>query len=80
MYKVQELWIKKFFAIEKLARGVKYCAVAKHVRLANVSANAEVKPVRTNTAVQARVGGGSCLLHLPLTAVMDPAGGQTEEG
>lgn len=34
--------------------GVRCCAVAKHVRLANVTSNAELKPARTNTMVQAR--------------------------
>lgn len=70
--------------MEKLAYGVKCCAIAKHVRLANVTANAELKPVRTNTVVQAGGGGGcggrSCLLHLPLTAVSEPAAAQPEEG
>lgn len=34
--------------------GVRCCAVAKHVRLANVTSNAELKPARTNTMEQAR--------------------------
>lgn len=33
------------FVIEKLAYGVKCCAVAKHIRLANVSANADLNLV-----------------------------------
>jgi len=74
----RELRINKFFAIEMLAYGVKCCAVAKHVRLANGAANAGLKPVRSNTAVQA--WGRSCSLHLLLAAVVDPAASQTEEG
>lgn len=75
-YSHTKLRIKKFFAIGKLAYGVK-CAVAKHVRLASVSANTELKPVSTNSVVQARE---SLLLQLPLGAVMDPAASQSRQG
>lgn len=42
------------------------CAIAKHVRLANVTANTELKTVRTNTAVEAGVGGLVCCIFLSL--------------
>lgn len=67
------------FVIKKLAYGMKCCAVAKHVRLANGTANADLKLVRANGAMQAGKVR-SWLLHLPLAAVMDLAADHTKEG
>lgn len=49
--------MKKFLAVEELVDGVKSRAVARHLRLAALTANAGLKPVRTKPAVQ---DGGSC--------------------
>lgn len=50
---------------KQVVYGLRCCALARHVRLVNLSSNAEPKPVRTLWCKPE----GSCLLHFPQTSL-----------